>query len=101
MCQKARFDSGEAIVNTQSKHKPVSPSQLRILSTEEKDQWMEVLGRNVRHDFYHLPQYHRLEERRLQAVGNLFIYYEDEYLIALPLLLRPVGEGSSEWNDAA
>jgi dTDP-4-amino-4,6-dideoxygalactose transaminase len=100
MSHKACIDRGEAMVNNQSKHKAASSSQLRILSTEEKDQWMEVLGRNVRHDFYHLPQYHRLEELRLEAVGNLFIYYEDEYLIALPLLLRPAGEGSSEWNDA-
>ena len=28
---------------------------------------MEVLGRVTQHDFYHLPQYHRVEEHRLKA----------------------------------
>lgn len=61
---------------------------------------MEVLGEVVQHDFYHLPQYHRIEEGRLQAAAHLFAYREDGYLIALPLLLRPVGEGAEGWNDA-
>ena len=45
-----------------------------------------VLERVTQHDFYHLPQYHRVEERRLKATAHLFTYCEGDYLIALPLL---------------
>jgi dTDP-4-amino-4,6-dideoxygalactose transaminase len=61
---------------------------------------METLRRVAQHDFYHLPQYHRVEERRLKAVALLFSYCEGDYLIALPLLLRSAGEIVLAWNDA-
>jgi dTDP-4-amino-4,6-dideoxygalactose transaminase len=61
---------------------------------------METLKRVAQHDFYHLPQYHRVEERRLKAAALLFSYCESDYLIALPLLLRSVGETVLGWNDA-
>ncbi|MBV8213447.1 MAG: GNAT family N-acetyltransferase [Verrucomicrobia bacterium] len=70
------------------------------MRTEEQEEWIEVLRRVVRYDFYHLPQYHRVEERRVGAMAHLFTYCEGDYLIALPLLLRPVGGGPSGWNDA-
>jgi dTDP-4-amino-4,6-dideoxygalactose transaminase len=59
---------------------------------------MEVLASVQHYDFYHLPQYHRVEERRLNANAHLFTYSEGDYLIALPLLLRAVEE--TEWTDA-
>ena len=59
-----------------------------------------MLTRAAQYDFHHLPQYHRVEERRLKAAGHLFVYCEGDYLIALPLLLRSVGEILPEWNDA-
>jgi dTDP-4-amino-4,6-dideoxygalactose transaminase len=62
---------------------------------------MEVLERVERYDFHHLPQYHRVEERRLKAIAQLLTYCEGDYLIALPLLLRPAGEALTQWNDAA
>jgi dTDP-4-amino-4,6-dideoxygalactose transaminase len=77
-----------------------SPFQLRVLSTEQQEEWMEVLGRVTQHDFYHLPQYDRVEERRLKATAHLFTYCEGDYLIALPLLLRSTGEVSTGWKDA-
>jgi dTDP-4-amino-4,6-dideoxygalactose transaminase len=61
---------------------------------------MEVLRRVVQHDFYHLPQYHRVEEHRLKAAAHLFTYREGDYLIALPLLLRSAEEMQDGWNDA-
>lgn len=80
---------------------PTSSSEFRILRTEQQDEWMEVLQRVMQHDFHHLPEYHRVEEHRLKATAHLFTYGEGDYLIALPLLLRPAGEALSEWNDAA
>jgi dTDP-4-amino-4,6-dideoxygalactose transaminase len=77
-----------------------SHPQCRVLSTAQQEEWIEVLKRVVRHDFYHLPQYHGVEERRLAAIAHLFVYSEGDYLIALPLLLRSAGERSTGWNDA-
>jgi dTDP-4-amino-4,6-dideoxygalactose transaminase len=75
-------------------------SQYRVLRTQQQEEWLEILSRVVQHDFHHLPEYHRVEERRLKAVGHLFTYCEGNYLIALPLLLSSVGEILPEWNDA-
>ena len=68
--------------------KLTSPFQFRVFSTGQQEEWMEVLGRVAEHDFYHLPQYQRVEERRLEATAHLFTYCEGDYLVALPLLLR-------------
>ena len=83
-----------------SEFKLASPFQFRVLSTEQEKEWIEILGRVVRHDFHALPQYHRLEERRVKAVAQLFTYCEGDYVIALPLLLRPIGEPLPGWSDA-
>src|SRR5258708_14957311 len=88
------------MVTTESKRRPASLSQWRILRTEQQEEWIEVLRCVVRYDFYHLPQYHRVEERRLKAIAHLFTYCEGDYLIALPLLLRSVEEIVLGWNDA-
>jgi pyridoxal phosphate-dependent aminotransferase EpsN len=61
---------------------------------------MGVLGHMMQHDLHHLPQYHRVEEHRLKATAHLFTYDDGDYLIALPLLLRPVGDLLPGWNDA-
>jgi dTDP-4-amino-4,6-dideoxygalactose transaminase len=83
-----------------SEYKSARVAQCRVLQTEQQEEWMEMLKRVMRHDFYHLPQYHRVEERRLKAAAHLFTYREGDYLIALPLLLRSVGEIGLGWNDA-
>src|SRR5260221_4992090 len=88
------------MVTTESKRRPASLSQWRILRTEQQEEWIEVLRCVVRYDFYHLPQYHRVEERRLEAMAYLFTYCEGDYLIALPLLLRSTEEVQLGWNDA-
>jgi dTDP-4-amino-4,6-dideoxygalactose transaminase len=90
----------KSMVRTELGCRPASLSQCRIFRTEEPEEWIEVLGRVVRHDFYHLPQYHRVEECRLGATAHLFTYSERNYLIALPLLLRSAGETLPGWNDA-
>src|SRR6266478_1953469 len=100
MCRPISPPIGKSMVRTPSECRPASPFQCRIFRTEQQEEWIEVLRRVVRHDFYHLPQYHRVEERRLKAAAHLFTYCEGDYLIALPLLLRSVGETVLGWNDA-
>jgi len=74
---------------------------MRVLLTNEKGEWMSVLERTAQHDFHHLPEYHRVAERRCEGIANLFTYQEDQYLIAFPLMLRPVDLANADgWNDA-
>lgn len=80
---------------------PRAASVMEILGTEDSARWAEVVGRAVRHDFHHLPQYHRLAEQRGEGVAHLFVYREGDVTIALPLLLRPVDAASAAgWYDA-
>jgi dTDP-4-amino-4,6-dideoxygalactose transaminase len=90
----------EQSVKAESGCSPPRVSQYRVLHTDQQEEWLEILGRVFQHDFHHLPQYHRIEERRHKAVGHLFAYCEGDYLIALPLLLSSVGEILPGWNDA-
>ena len=53
---------------------------------------MEALSQSAQHDFYHLPEYHALEEERQGATAFLFAYGEGRHRIALPLLLRPIDQ---------
>jgi dTDP-4-amino-4,6-dideoxygalactose transaminase len=88
------------MVRTESVCRRARLAQCRVLRTEQKEEWIEILRRVVRHDFYHLPQYHRVEESRLKTTAHLFTYCEGDYLIALPLLLRSTEEMRTGWNDA-
>lgn len=63
---------------------------MRILQSGEVDEWIDVLRRSDRYDFYHLPSYHSLAEERGQGTAHLFVYEYQQYTIALPLLLRPL-----------
>jgi hypothetical protein len=89
-----------SLVRAAPEYKSARGAQCRVLKTKQQEEWMEMLKRVVQYDFYHLPQYHRVEERRLKAAAHLFTYCEGDYLIALPLLLRSVGEIGLGWNDA-
>jgi hypothetical protein len=51
---------------------------------------MEALERSFQYDFYHLPRYHSLAEERGDGAAHLFVFREDDYMVALPLLLRPI-----------
>ena len=63
---------------------------MRILGTDQSEDWMAVLAQSCQHDFYHLPSYHALAESRGEGAARLFVYREGDCQIALPLLLRPV-----------
>jgi hypothetical protein len=55
--------------------------------------WGAALAQAVQHDFHHLAGYHRLAEHKGEGEALLFAYRERGYLIALPLLVRPVDDG--------
>jgi len=63
---------------------------LRILRAEQVDEWQAVLNRTEQYDFFHLPGYHQLAEKRGEGSARLFVYEEGDYLVALPLLIRPI-----------
>lgn len=74
---------------------------MQILATAQAREWTAVLERCRQHDFHHLPEYHRVAERRGEGEGRLFAYADAGYTIALPLLLRPVhAEQPDGWRDA-
>jgi hypothetical protein len=67
---------------------------------------MAALGRSTQYDFYLLPEYHALAEEQGEGDARLFVYTQDEYTLALPLLLRSLegvpgfnGKGKG-WKDA-
>lgn len=63
---------------------------LEILHPEQGAAWLQVLQRCVQYDFYYLPEYHHLAEERGEGQARLFVYQDGKYLIAVPLLLRPL-----------
>ncbi len=63
---------------------------LQTLRAEDSDRWMTVLKQSFQHDFHHLPHYHRVAEQHGEGAAHLFVYREEHYMIALPLLLRSV-----------
>lgn len=78
---------------------------MEVLGTDRQQQWLQVLEQAVRHDWYHLPQYHHMTQESGAGEGALFVYREGKDFIALPLLLRPMnqveGLKGSPWMDAA
>lgn len=81
-------------------------SKVVTLQTTRQAEWLAVLNRTHLYDFYHLPCYHALAEQGGEGDACLFVYEEGEYVIALPLLLRPVAsvpgleEAGGSWKDA-
>ncbi len=79
---------------------------LDVLRPEQHTEWQSVVTQAFQHDFYHLPTYHALAEERGEGEAHLFVYREGEHSVAIPLLLRPIGEvlchahKGQEWLDA-
>ncbi len=81
-------------------------AQLRLIQTDQPSEWAAVLSQSFPYDFYHLPGYHVLAEQQGEGTAHLFVWSEDGWTIALPLLLRSLegvpginGEGTG-WRDA-
>ncbi len=86
----------ETVVN-----RTASVPRCAVIGAHEDAAWLDVLAQTAQHDFYHLPHYHRVEEARGEGTAQLFAYREGEYVIALPLLLRPVDAATPDgWKDA-
>jgi len=65
--------------------------QIEILTTDDSDRWNKVLSK-VKHDFYHLPSYHKLAEIMGEGKAMMIVYKEDDYIICYPFLLREIKE---------
>ncbi len=74
------------------RHQVRCAPRMRVLQTAQADEWMNVLRRMVRHDFYFLPGYHALAEKRGEGEARLFVYEQASYVIALPLIIRTLAD---------
>jgi hypothetical protein len=79
---------------------------MRILTTNQREEWTRAVQRATQHDFYFLPEYHALAERRGEGEARLFIYEQAGHIIALPLIIRTlpdhlgIGRWATTWRDA-
>ena len=67
-----------------------SPGRLWVVGTAARGEWQGILDCAFQHDWYHLAGYHAMAEKYGEGQAQLFVYREDPYLIAIPLLLRPI-----------
>ncbi|MDZ8079939.1 MAG: GNAT family N-acetyltransferase [Nostoc sp. DcaGUA01] len=51
--------------------------------------WLEIL-KKLNHDIYHLPEYVDLEAKRIQAIPEAILIFENDKILFLPYLLRCV-----------
>ncbi|WP_138498135.1 peptidoglycan bridge formation glycyltransferase FemA/FemB family protein [Nostoc sp. PA-18-2419] len=51
--------------------------------------WLEILEK-LNHDIYHLPEYVNLEAKRINAIPEAILIFENEKILFLPYLLRCV-----------
>ncbi|MHB1046998.1 MAG: GNAT family N-acetyltransferase [Thermoanaerobaculia bacterium] len=81
-------------------------SRVQILRPSDTDRWRRALAECGGYDFYHLPEYHALAEARGEGRAKLFVYEAATGLVALPLLIREIGdidgyaEAGAGWRDA-
>ena len=68
----------------------MATSNITIIPASAPDAWMEMLRTCTQYDFYSLPGYHRLAELQGEGKAMLFVYTENQYSIAVPLLIRPI-----------
>lgn len=63
-------------------------SRFEVVKVADESRWMEALERIGVYDFYHLPAYHRLAEKRGEGSGLLLVYEHNDVSVAMPVLLR-------------
>jgi hypothetical protein len=79
---------------------------MRVLTTKQHEEWTGAVQRATQHDFYFLPEYHALAERRGEGEARLFVFEQAGYVIALPLIIRTladyraIGGTANTWRDA-
>ena len=79
---------------------------ITVIPCEDIQGWKQVLEECHCFDFYHLPSYHLMAQRRGEGSGILLVYREGAKVAAMPLLIRSL-QGvpglencSAEWYDA-
>jgi hypothetical protein len=79
---------------------------MRVLTTNQHEEWTGAVQRARQHDFYFLPEYHALAEQRGEGEARLFVFEQAGYVIALPLIIRAladyraIGGAANTWRDA-
>jgi hypothetical protein len=79
---------------------------MRVLTTNQHEEWTGAVQRARQHDFYFLPEYHALAEQRGEGEARLFVFEQAGYVIALPLIIRAladcraIGGAATTWRDA-
>ncbi len=79
---------------------------IEVLTIEQTSEWDCIIGQSRRSDFYHTHAYHAHSEKRGEGLAHLWVYREGGWMVALPLLLRPLdelpgfGELGKGWWDA-
>ena len=72
--------------------------KFEVISVDAAGRWLEILEKVKNFDFYHLPAYHKIEQRRVGGIGQLLYYERNDALIAIPILMNslsvPLGSGS-------
>ena len=65
-----------------------------VISIDQKDQWNNIIRSMNRYDFYHLAEYHCLEN----SGQPLLLYYSSSDIsVAIPVILRPID--GTQYND--
>ena len=63
---------------------------VQIIKSVDADNWNRILRKAYQFDFYHTLEYHLIAEKRGKGKPILFSYEDDDFCIALPLLLRNI-----------
>ncbi len=63
---------------------------MEVFNIDQRSQWENTLRNARRSDFYHTHAYHALAQRRGEGIAHMWVYREAGYMIALPLLVRPL-----------
>lgn len=75
-----------------------------VLSTQESEDWYDVLGRFPQTDVYFLPEYHRAYELNGDGEAHAFVAEEGDDVLFYPFFVRPIERVGSEpvrepWYD--
>jgi Acetyltransferase (GNAT) domain len=66
--------------------------------TDQPGAWNDVVDR-LAHDVFHRHAYHLFAEARHGGQALLFVHQEGEHVVAMPLLLRPIGPAPGVADD--
>ncbi|MDB6152659.1 MAG: hypothetical protein JWL90_1112 [Chthoniobacteraceae bacterium] len=79
---------------------------MRVIESSSAQEWQDVIGSSSVYDFYHTGPYHAIAEELGEGRAHMFVYREVNYMVALPLLLRPIATPNwrhsfnEAWMDA-